>query len=175
MLIEDELEFDFKAAVNAVRFDNENHKMAHCMKAVDFLVEWDEEFWFVEVKDPSSSKIPNTYKNQNLMKFIDKMRTQSLFAHELGPKLKDSFLYLYLSKRLPQKKIKYLVLIAVEFLDSALLVNSMEHLKRYTCLLGPDNSYWPERYLDSVAIYNVKTWNEKLKKCPVKRKGQKIL
>ncbi len=44
VLTEEELEFDFSAAIRATRFDDENHKMNHCMKAVDFLVEWDEEF-----------------------------------------------------------------------------------------------------------------------------------
>ncbi len=170
VLIEEELEFDFSAAIRATRFDDENHKMSHCMKAVDFLVEWDEEFWFVEVKDPSSLKIPNEYRIQNLQKFIHKMRNETLFAHELGPKLKDTFLYLYLRKRLPEKKLKYIVLIAVESLDSALLVNSMEHLKHYACLMGPDNSHWHKKYVDGVVIYNEKIWNEKLNKCPVNRK-----
>jgi len=170
VLIEDDLEFDFRDAVKAVHFDDKNHKMAHCMKAVDFLVEWDEEFWFVEVKDPSSKKIPNKFKTKNLQKFINKMRNQTLFAHELGPKLKDSFLYLFLRNQLPEKSLKYVVLLAIESLDSAILSESMEHLKRYSCLVGPENSYWSENYIDGVAIYNEKTWNEKLKKCPVNRK-----
>ncbi len=171
VLIENELEFDFREAVNAIRFDDENHKMAHCMKAVDFLVEWDDEFWFVEVKDPSSLQIPNQYRAKNLGKFIDKMKNETLFAHELGPKLKDTFLYLHLSKRLPEKILKYVVLIAIESLDSALLVHSMDHLKRYSCLMGPDNSHWADQYIDGVAIYNEKTWNQKLAKCPVNRKS----
>lgn len=53
ILTERTLEFDFSSADRAVRFDGETHRMSHCMKSVDFLVEWSDEFWFVEVKDPS--------------------------------------------------------------------------------------------------------------------------
>ncbi|KPA17645.1 hypothetical protein MHK_002179 [Candidatus Magnetomorum sp. HK-1] len=80
LLIENDLEFDFRAAISAVRFDDENHKMSHCMKAVDFLVEWDKEFWLLEVKDPSSREIPNKFKDKELREFINKMRNQTLFA-----------------------------------------------------------------------------------------------
>jgi hypothetical protein len=171
ILIENDLEFDFRAAISAVRFDDENHKMSHCMKAVDFLVEWDKEFWLVEVKDPSSRKIPNKFKDKELREFINKMRNQTLFAHELGPKLKDSFLYLSLRNRLPEKPLKYVVLLAIESFDTALLSQSMEHLKRYSCLMAPDNLYWSKKYIDGIAIYNEKTWNETLNKCPVYRKN----
>ena len=49
--IERELVFDFTAALRAEHFDEEARKMAHCMKAVDFIVEWPDDFWFAEVKD----------------------------------------------------------------------------------------------------------------------------
>ena len=66
ILIEKELEFDFRDALNAIQFDGYDHKMSHCMKAVDFLVEWDDEFWFVEVKDHSASTIPNQLRGREL-------------------------------------------------------------------------------------------------------------
>jgi len=41
--------------------------------------------------------------------------------------------------------------------------------------MGPDNSYWSEKYVDGVVIYNEKTWNEKLRQCPVTRKVEAVL
>ena len=171
VLIEKELEFNFTSAIKAIHFDKEDHKMSHCMKAVDFLVEWPDEFWFVEVKDPAETKIPKKYKKQELQNFLKKMKKEKLFSQELGPKLKDSFLYLHLSKKLPDKTLKYFVLLAIGTLDYALQATSIDHLKRYTCLLGPDNSEWPNQYIDAVAIFNEDTWNKKLNQCPVTRKN----
>ncbi len=171
VLKEGELEFDFTAALKATHFDDENHEMSHCMKAVDFLVEWPHEFWFVEVKDPSASSIPMKYRRRRLTDFIDKMRNETLFSRELAPKLKDSFLYLHLSGELPEKPLKYVVLLAMDNLEQALLANSMDHLKRYSCILGPDNSAWCNSYIEGVAIFNEQTWNRNLTRCPVIRRN----
>lgn len=171
-LREGDLLFDFSAAIMADQFDDEaTHKLSHCMKAVDFIVEWKHEFWFVEVKDPSNSKIPSAIKRDKLKKFIAKIDNETLFSNELGPKIKDSFLYLHLSKRLPPKPMRYLVLLAIGNLDAALLLRSMEGVKRSSCFLGPDKGKWKNPYLEEVMVFNEQTWNEKLKQCPVKRSG----
>jgi RNA recognition motif-containing protein len=171
ILIEKELEFDFSAAISAIQFDGVGHRMGHCMKAVDFLVEWEDEFWFVEVKDPSASSIPNKYKGQKLTLFINKMKNKTLFSGELGPKLKDSFLYRHLQNNLPNKSLKYLVILAIEPFDHALLASSTDQLRRSTCLLGPDNSVWPNKYIEAVALFNERTWNQVFTQCPVTRSG----
>lgn len=169
-LREGDLLFDFSAAIMADQFDDEaTHKLSHCMKAVDFIVEWEHEFWFVEVKDPSNSKIPSGIKRDKLKEFIAKIDNEILFSNELGPKIKDSFLYLHLSKRLPPKPLRYLVLLAIGNLDAALLLRSMEGVKRSSCLLGPDKRKWKNPYLEEVMVFSEQTWNEKLKQCPVKR------
>ena len=44
MPIEGELMFDFSSAKNVWDFDESgNHKMSHCMKAVDFMIKWRDE------------------------------------------------------------------------------------------------------------------------------------
>jgi hypothetical protein len=171
MLTEGDLEFDFSAAILSEQFDNpETHKLSHCMKAVDFIVEWDREFWFVEVKNPSKSSIPPEMKRDKLNDFISKVNNETLFSNELGPKVKDSFLYLHLSDRLPEKPIKYLVLIAIGTPDPALLLRATECLKRSSCLPGPERGKWKKPYLDGIMVFNEQTWNERLKQCPVSRK-----
>ena len=130
------------------------------MKTVDFIVEWDNEFWFVAVKDPSDSRIPSEIRRNELKKFIAKINNETLFSNELGPKIKDSFLYLHLSKKLPSKPMKYLVLLAIENLDPSLLLRAMEDLKRSSCLLGPDNSVWKNHYVEEALVFNEQTWNK---------------
>ena len=45
VLQEGDLVFDFSAAIVSDQFDDPStHKLAHCMKAVDFIVEWEHEF-----------------------------------------------------------------------------------------------------------------------------------
>ena len=169
VLNEGESIFDFTAAIRSEKFDDENHRMSHCMKSVDFIVEWADDFWFVEVKDPLDSKIPETHKKGRLKEFIGKMKSQILFSNELGPKAKDSFLYLHLGDRLPEKPIKYIVLIALGAIDPGLLISSMDRLRRSCCILGPDNSAWPNKYIENTLIFNEETWNDKLVQCPVSR------
>lgn len=170
VLSEGDLVFDFSAAMMSNQFDNEaTHKLSHCMKAVDFIVEWEHEFWFVEVKDPSNSEIPSGIRRDKLKEFIAKIDNETLFSNELGPKIKDSFLYLHLGGRLPPKPIKYLVLLAIGTLDPALLLRSMECVKRSSCFLGRDKGKWKNPYLEEVMVFNEQTWNEKLNHCPVKR------
>ena len=167
---EKELEFDFTTALNVIRFDDEQkHGMSHCMKAVDFLVEWDDSFWFVEVKDPSATRIPPQYKKRKRKEFMKKIQNHTLFSVELGPKLKDSFLYLHLNKQLPNKSLKYFVLLALDSLGPEMLTPLSDTLKTSTCLLGPDNSSWKNQYIESTIVFTEKTWNTKLAHCPVKR------
>ncbi|MEE4356094.1 MAG: hypothetical protein V2I97_06455 [Desulfococcaceae bacterium] len=171
ILTERELEFDFRSAILSCQLDKQgNHKMAHCMKAVDFIVEWPNEFWFVEVKDPSFSGIPNNLKSKQINEFVDKIKNRTLFSHELGPKLKDSFLYLYLGDQLPSKTLKYFVLLTIPLDDSSgFLSFCTDELKRSCCLLGPENSTWHNQYITDVLIFNEHSWNHFLSYCPVKR------
>ena len=167
---EKELEFDFRAALRVKKFDDEQkHGMSHCMKAVDFLVEWDDSFWFVEVKDPSHSKIPPQHQKGQRDNFLDKIKNKKLFSGELGPKLKDSFLYLHLDNRLPDKPMKYFVLLALDCFGPEHLVPLSDKLQRASCLLGPNNSSWKNQYIENALVFTEKTWNEKMAHCPVKR------
>ncbi len=168
--IEGELMFDFSSADNVWDFDESGeHKMSHCMKAVDYIVEWTDEVWFVEVKDPAKTTIPAQYRQQRLDEFMERIQSDTLFSRELGPKCKDSFLFLHLSGNDLNKPLKYHVLVGIESLDSALMIRCAENLKRVTCFLGPDNNVWANRYLDATRFFNLTTWNRVFTHCPVTR------
>ena len=53
ILTEGDLSFTFNGALSAIQFDDgSTHGLTHCMKAVDFVVEFQDYYLFVEVKDP---------------------------------------------------------------------------------------------------------------------------
>jgi hypothetical protein len=167
---EKELEFDFRSALQVIRFDNEEqHGMSHCMKAVDFLVEWEDSFWFVEVKDPCHSHIPPQHQKAQRKEFIEKIKSEKLFSGELGPKLKDSFLYLHLEGRLPTKTMRYFVLLAIDSLGPEQLAPLSVPLQQASCIRAVNDSPWQESYIEAAAVFTEKTWNEKLAHCPVQR------
>ncbi len=170
LLKEGELEFDFRSAIKAEHFDDEtSHGMSHCMKAVDFLVEWPDSLWLVEVKDPSMRSIPDHEKERQKDIFIDKLERTVLFSQELGPKVKDSFLYLYLGDLLPDKPLSCFVLLALESLTPRDLTFSSKQLRKSSCLLGPSHSIWQNQYIEHAFVFNLKSWNNHLPQCPVRR------
>ena len=62
-LTEGKLEFVFEGAVSARKFDGHDHGLSHCMKAVDFIVEFQDQYLFVEVKDPQNSGATEDRRN----------------------------------------------------------------------------------------------------------------
>ena len=53
LLREGDLEVEFVDANNGRKFDEE-YGLSHCMKAVDFIVEFEDRYLFIEFKDPST-------------------------------------------------------------------------------------------------------------------------
>ncbi len=51
-LSEGNLEMDIPGVLCGGRFDGAGHRLSHCMKAVDFVLELADRFLFIEVKDP---------------------------------------------------------------------------------------------------------------------------
>ena len=83
-LTEGELEFVFKGAVSARKFDDDKHGLSHCMKAVDFIVELGGGYLFIEVKDPQNAPEHEKRKwiqltSGNLEKFKYKYRDSFLY------------------------------------------------------------------------------------------------
>ena len=61
ILQEGHLQFEFNKVIDAFKFDEKDrsketfHGLSHCMKAVDFIIETEEYYHFVEVKDYSTA------------------------------------------------------------------------------------------------------------------------
>ena len=162
-LEEGELYFTFEGVVSAREFDGPDHGLSHCMKAVDFIVEFTHKYLFIEVKDPQDSGA--TSKDRN--KWIQKFASGSL--EDLKHKYRDSFLYEWAAGR-GDKPIVYVVLIALDSLDPALLSARQDKLHQILPKSGPGSRPWVRPIVQECIVLNIATWNRMLPGCTVTRK-----
>ena len=88
VFVEGDLQISIDDALDARRFDGPGHGLSHCMKAVDFVVEFPERFMYIEFTDPDH---PRT-QYDNRQKFMEDL-TGRVLIEELRQKFRDSFLY----------------------------------------------------------------------------------
>ncbi len=157
--IEGDLQFDFSETVDTQRFDDDTHKLSHCMKAVDFIVETKKNIYFIEVKDPDNPSSKNTEA------FCSKL-TSGKLAKNLTGKYRDSFIYRWAENAL-NKPVHYIVLLAMESLDGAALLSQTENLRRNLPLIG--SASWKKPIASSCFILSLDSWNRNFKQWPVFR------
>ena len=162
---EGDLRIEFTGAVDGRKFDGPDHRLSHCMKAVDFVVELPGHYVFVELKDPQNPQATP----QDLAAFTDTLRSGKL-EKDLRYKYRDSFLYEWASGR-ADKPIDYLVLIALDTLDDARLYETTKSLKRSLPQRGPDAWPWQHEIVRGCGVFNLESWNRRLPQYPVNRVG----
>ena len=94
VLEEGDLQITIGDAINARKFDDANHGLNNCMKAVDFIVELLDSYLFIEIKDPQAPQTPEQSRNE----FLRRLRSGEL-DEDLKYKYRDSFLYEWASGR----------------------------------------------------------------------------
>ncbi|MFO8156025.1 MAG: hypothetical protein R6U87_08495, partial [Thiohalospira sp.] len=88
-LVERDLHLEVEGAIGAWKADDQqNHPLSHCMKSVDFIIEWQERYWFVEFKDPQHPEA----EEENRLEFMERFCGGAL-DKDLKYKYRDSFLY----------------------------------------------------------------------------------
>lgn len=162
---EDDIRIDFPTAVSVRKFDDTAiHGLSHCMKAVDFIIELSDKILFVEIKDPEN---PNAGAC-NRKEFIENLKSYKLINTSLIPKCRDSFLYEYCMERV-HKPIHYYVIVALDSLSEAELINQSDLLAKYIPVSGPPTDSWRKRFIQSSHIFNLKTWNAYFSEYPITR------
>ncbi len=164
-LEEGRLRFEFMNATTGYIFDETDstlpnyHGLSHCMKAVDFWVEFENQYVFVEIKDPPvppgaalSSRYNTPADYEELLK-------------NLVGKFRDSFLYHWAEKK-KQKPVSYFCLIN---LDSALTLKLLHDLKRRLPETGPNNGRWKRNLVKGCAVSNMADWNAAFPKWQITR------
>lgn len=162
-------ESDLQISINdnvlsAQRFDDyATHGLSHCMSAVDFVVELDESYLFIEIKDPQAPQVPENETHRFHNRFISNQLDE-----EFKSKYRDSFLYQWASGR-ADKPIHYLVLVGLDFLTKVELARRTVALEQKLPLLGPEAIAWARPIVESCSVFNISSWNEALPNYPVTR------
>ena len=165
--VEGAIHFLFANAVSQRKFDAEGsagHGLSRCMKAVDRIVEFEDRYLFIEVKDPQGDRLHTKEENEE---FVDRFKSGKL-DDEFKYKYRDSFLYEWASNR-AEKPIYYYVLFADETLESALLSARNHALESQLPARGPGGAKWPRPFVHGCAVFNIASWNERFPDCPVTR------
>ena len=161
-LSEGDLRLTLPASVNGRKFDDEQHGLSHCMKAVDWILELPDRICFIEVKDPDA---PGARDHGNRDDFLQELLSGKL-SGALATKFRDSFLYEWACNRVDQP-ISYYVIIASADLDDALLMSRTEDLRRK--LPTGTQVNWVRAIARDCLVFNIAKWNEVFPELPLSR------
>lgn len=162
VLQESQLEIRLPEGVRGRRFDGNEHKLSHCMKAVDFIVELPDRLYFIEVKDPDQSA-----DEIRRLEFAKRLGSGEI-DNDLKIKFRDTWIYEWAERRI-SKPVFYLVLIALEQLTAAELQARNSGLKKQLPLNGPDGRPWQKSFASGCAVFNIAAWNRSFPEMPVRR------
>ena len=163
LLVEGDLQVSFDDAISSRKFDGDSHRLSHCMKAVDFIVEFNDRYLFIEFKDPQAPGATEVQRNEFISRF-----KQGNLDNDLQYKYRDSFLYEWASGR-ANKPIHYFVLIALDGLLSSELTRRTDALHQKLPYNGPDEEPWNRPFVNECVVFNIESWNRHFPKYPVIR------
>lgn len=158
VLVENDLEFDFSSAMNAIIFDDNTLHTPSTIKRVDFIAEFSDRFIFLEVKDPDMPGAANPEA------FKTKLLTGNLIP-DLAGKYRDSLWFQTLSGK-ATKPIHYVVLISMASLEPALLLAKQDELKRS---LPITHKEWSTPCVAGCAILNIDQYKKQFGENSVRR------
>ena len=166
----DGFEFDFSDALAAFVFDEKDagketfHGLSHAMKAVDLVVELEQAYLFIEVKDFHA---PDDYDFRNSADDAQVGERRKRLDHlreVLKHKFRDSYLYRWAEQGV-DKPVHYLCLLTLENGLLAVLKKELQKQLPVGCA-GPR---WKTEIARSCAVLNVERWNKNFPKWPVSR------
>lgn len=160
-LTEIDLEFDFSDAIDAIQFDDSAYHAGSTIKRVDFIVEYDDCYRFIEVKDPD---VPGAADQAG---FLAKLRSGQL-VQSLSGKYRDSLFFRNIQKK-TDKKIEYLILLSMASLDEALLLTKQDELHRSIPLSHSD---WSEDCAAVCVILNMDQWKRRFGENSIRRMSE---
>ena len=161
-LVEGDLRLELPNSINGRVFDDDDHGLSHCMSAVDWIFDLDEETYFVEIEDPDAPAAgTHDQRNEFAQRFLS-----GRLDKDLVRKFRDTFLYEWACKRV-DKPILYVVIVASGALDPALLSARTDELKRNLPSGTPCS--WARPIAKSCLVVNMKTWNQNFPKFRLSR------
>lgn len=162
----DGFSFDFTDALDAFVFDEKDKTKAtyhgQPMKAVDIMVELNDAYLYIEIKDffdPNSYDTKSSKDEEGLEKNQDKFKW---LKNYLKYKYRDSYLYRYAEQKV-DKSIHYICLLTF---DNA-LNTTMQKILRKELPVGKASRRWKQEFVNSCQVVNVEKWNQQFPKWPV--------
>ncbi len=165
-LDEGKLKFNFTDAEKSMKFDQSdsslpNYHDLNNMPRVDFIVELQDDIYFIEVKDPGQPGAADA----NSTKFFKKVVDGTLVA-SLVEKYIFTFLFRWAEVAL-NKSVHYVCLIT---LDSSSLLPIMEDLNnQFAQHLNTSSIRWNRLPLASCQVHNITTWTAVFPDWPITR------
>lgn len=163
VLLEGGLRITVPAHATARRFDGDEHRLSHCMKAVDFVLELPDCYRFIEVKNPARGRDPQASADAYLGRF-----TSGQVDLTLIQKYRDSLLYEWAAGR-ADKPVDYLVLVALDTIDDAQLLDRQDELHRLLPVRLPSGVPWKRQFVRHCGVFNIASWNLTYPQYPVER------
>lgn len=168
-LTADGFAFAFKDALNGFVFDEIDKAKTTFhgapMKAVDLVVEFDEYYLFVEIKDHhdiNAFDITQSSDDEELTKKRDAFRW---LKNYLKYKFRDSLLYRFAEGK-TDKPVKYVCLLAN--MENALCNHMLKELKK-ELPTGRASKRWSRELASSCAVVNLDKWNSNFTDWPAQR------
>ena len=149
-LVEMDLEFDFSDAIYAFQFDDDSYHGKSTLQRVDFIVEYEDCYRFIEIKDPD---IPRA---KDVNGFIEKFRSGKLIQ-SLSGKYRDTLFFRTIQKKV-DKKIEYIVLLSMQALDAPLLLSKQDELHRSIPFRHED---WASNSAAVCVVLNMQQWKKR--------------
>ena len=159
-LREGELVLALPVGVEGLQFDGSGHGMSHCMKAVDWIIEWRRRLLFVEVKDPSSQEARG---HADAKEFVEGFKSKE-FMQDLVTKFRDSLLYEWACGK-EIDDVSYYVI--VEGVDRTLLGTQADALHRRIPV--GDQVPWQRPLARSCGMFDIDSWNQAFPDLPLTR------
>ena len=166
----DGFSFDFTDAIDVFIFDEKNKNQAHyhglsqAMKAVDIIVELDNDYLFIEIKDFHA---PDDYNFSSAVDDEQHQERRSRFNHLrqiLKYKYRDTWLYRWAENK-TDKPIRYLCLLTLDNAQISALNNELRRL----IPVGNAGPRWERKIAHSCAVINIERWNRNFLNWPVIR------
>jgi hypothetical protein len=158
VLTEDDLEFNFGSALDAIVFDDDALHKPSTIKRVDFIAEFNDRFVFLEIKDPDRPGAANPEA------FKTKLLGGNLIP-DLAGKYRDSIWFRTLSGKVT-KPVHYVVLLSMASLEPALLLAKQDELKRSLPITHTD---WSAPCAQACVILNLEQYKKQFGADSVRR------
>ncbi|MTK11717.1 MAG: hypothetical protein F8N39_06380 [Clostridiaceae bacterium] len=156
-LEEGRFRFDFSNALSKYKADDPT---LNGLGGVDFVVELNDKFLFIELKDIENSKVPAEKKKEWIEKL--KVNKENLFLIDLGVKFKDTLIRGWAREENFDKPIWYLIIIQLKELDAVQKIKLTEDLTgKLPTTLKAKFGFKKEIKIKQRMILSIEEWKEK--------------